>query len=72
VPATFFADPSHFWKVEDTSPKTARLRVFSFLLRDDWLEEADLIGLLPEKMPTLTAAQKVSLQHPLDGDSPDR
>jgi hypothetical protein len=26
------------------------LRVFSFLLRYDWLEEADLIGLQPEKI----------------------
>jgi hypothetical protein len=26
------------------------LRVFSFLLRYDWLEEADLIGLQPKKI----------------------
>jgi hypothetical protein len=46
--------------------------VFSLLLRDDWLEEADLIGLLPEKIADINRSEKVSLQHPLDGDSPDR
>jgi hypothetical protein len=63
VPATFFADSSHLWKVEAylTGSRKAvdriyqlrysdLLRVFSFLLRDDWLEEAELIGLQPEKI----------------------
>jgi hypothetical protein len=57
------ADPSDLWQVEaylTESRKTVDriyqfrysdlLRVFSTLMRDEWLKEADLVGLQPEKI----------------------
>jgi hypothetical protein len=57
------ADPSDLWQVEaylTESRKTVDriyqfrysdlLRVFSILMRDEWLKEADLVGLQPEKI----------------------
>ena len=56
-------DPSDLWEVEaylTESRKTVDriyqfrysdlLRVFSVLMRDDWLKEADLVGLQPQKI----------------------
>src|SRR6266478_3980445 len=61
------ADPSDLWQVEaylTESRKTVDriyqfryshlLRVFSILMRDDWLKEADLVGLQPEKIADIT------------------
>ncbi len=60
-------DPSELWQVEaylTESRKTVDriyqfrysdlLRVFSILLRDEWLKEADLVGLQPEKIADIT------------------
>jgi hypothetical protein len=60
-------DPSELWQVEaylTESRKTVDriyqfrysdlLRVFSILLRDEWLREADLAGLQPEKIADIT------------------
>src|SRR5437899_12720799 len=57
------ANPSDLWGVEaylTESRKTVDriyqfrysdlLRVFSILMRDDWLKEADLVGLQPQKI----------------------
>ena len=57
------ADPSDLWQVEaylTESRKTVDrmyqfrysvlLRVFSNLMQDEWLKEADLVGLQPEKI----------------------
>jgi len=57
------ANPSDLWGVEaylTESRKTVDriyqfryshlLRVFSVLMRDEWLNEADLVGLQPEKI----------------------
>jgi hypothetical protein len=41
------------------------LRVFSFLLRDDWLEEADLIGLQPEKIADIKRSAEGLLRMPV-------
>ena len=38
------------------------LRVFSFLLRYDWLEEADLIGLQPEKIADIKRSAEALLR----------
>jgi Photoprotection regulator fluorescence recovery protein len=61
------ADPSDLWQVEaylTESRKTVDriyqfrysdlLRVFSILMRDEWLKEADLVGLQPEKIADIT------------------
>jgi hypothetical protein len=61
------ADPSELWQVEaylTESRKTVDriyqfrysdlLRVFSILLRDEWLKEADLVGLQPGKIADIT------------------
>jgi hypothetical protein len=61
------ADPSELWQVEaylTESRKTVDriyqfrysdlLRVFSILLRDEWLKEADVVGLQPEKIADIT------------------
>ena len=65
------ADPSDLWQVEaylTESRKTVDrlyqfrysdlLQVFSILMRDEWLKEAELVGLQPERSPTLNAAQR--------------
>jgi hypothetical protein len=57
------ADPTDLWQLEaylTESRKTVHgifqfryshlLQVFSVLMRDDWLKEADLIGLQPDKI----------------------
>jgi hypothetical protein len=57
------ANPSDLWRVEaylTESRQTVNriyqfrysdlLRVFSILMRDEWLSEADLVGLQPEKI----------------------
>ncbi len=57
------ADPTDLWQLEaylTESRKTVDriyqfryshlLQVFSVLMRDDWLKEADLVGLQPEKI----------------------
>jgi Photoprotection regulator fluorescence recovery protein len=57
------ADPTDLWQLEaylSESRKTVDriyqfrysdlLQVFSVLMRDDWLKEADLVGLQPEKI----------------------
>jgi 2-phospho-L-lactate guanylyltransferase (CobY/MobA/RfbA family) len=62
------ADPSDLWQVEaylTESRKTVDriyqfrysdlLRVFSILMRDEWLKEADLVGLQPEKIADITS-----------------
>src|SRR4029077_14950550 len=61
------ADPSDLWQVEaylTESRKTVDriyqfrysdlVRVFSILLRDEWLKETDLVGLQPEKIADIT------------------
>jgi hypothetical protein len=61
------AEPSDLWQVEaylTESRKTVDriyqfrysdlLRVFSILMRDEWLKEADLVGLQPEKIANIT------------------
>jgi hypothetical protein len=61
------ADPSELWQVEaylSESRKTVDriyqfrysdlLRVFSILMREEWLKEADLAGLQPEKIADIT------------------
>ena len=61
------ADPSELWQVEaylTESRKTVDrifqfryselLRVFSTLMLDEWLTEADLVGLQPEKIADIT------------------
>src|SRR5438132_5950250 len=60
-------DPSDLWQVEaylTESRKTVDrmyqfrysdlLRVFSILMQDEWLKEADLVGLQPEKIADIT------------------
>ena len=67
------ADPSDLWRVEaylTESRKTVDriyqfrysglLRVFSILMRDDWLKEADLVGLLPEKIAEIKRSAEAS------------
>ena len=66
------ADPSDLWEVEaylTQSRKTVDriyqfrysdlLRVFSILMRDGWLKEADLAGLLPEKIADIKRGAEV-------------
>jgi len=66
------ADPSDLWQVEaylTESRKTVDrlyrfrysdlLRVFSILLRDEWLNEADLAGLQPEKISDIKRGAEV-------------
>ncbi len=61
------ADPSDLWQVEaylTESRKTVNrmyqfrysdlLRVFSILMQHEWLKEADLVGLQPEKIADIT------------------
>ena len=61
------ADPSHLWQVEaylTESRKTVNrmyqfrysdlLQVFSILMQHEWLKEADLVGLQPEKIADIT------------------
>lgn len=56
------ADPSDLWQVEAYLTENRRtvdriyqfrysdlIQVFSMLMRDGWLKEADLVGLTPEK-----------------------
>ena len=65
------ADPSDLWQVEaylTESRKTVDrtyqfrysdlLRVFSILMRDEWLKEADLVGLHLEKIADITSGAK--------------
>jgi hypothetical protein len=65
------AAPSELWQVEaylTESRKTVDriyqfrysdlLRVFSILMRDEWLKEADLAGLQPEKIADITRSAK--------------
>ena len=62
------ADPSDLWELEaylTESRKTVDrvyqyrysdlLRVFSILMRDGWLKEADLVGLQPDKIADIRA-----------------
>ena len=62
------ADPSDLWELEaylTESRKTVDrvyqyrysdlLRVFSILMRDGWLKEADLLGLQPDKIADIKA-----------------
>lgn len=62
------ADPSDLWELEaylTESRKTVDrvyqyrysdlLRVFSILMRDGWLKEADLVGLQPDKIADIKA-----------------
>jgi Photoprotection regulator fluorescence recovery protein len=57
------ANPSDLWRVEAYLTESRQtvdriyqfrysdlLRVFSVLMRDEWLSEADLVGLQPEKI----------------------
>ena len=68
---TNVADPSELWQVEaylTESRKTVDrifqfrysdlVRVFSILMRDEWLKAADLTGLQPEKIADITRAAK--------------
>jgi Photoprotection regulator fluorescence recovery protein len=61
------ANPSELWRVEadltenrHTVDRTYQLRysdllrVFTVLMRDEWLNEADLVGLQPEKIANIT------------------
>jgi hypothetical protein len=63
------ADPSDLWQLEaylTESRKTVDriyqyrysdlLRVFSILMRDGWLKEADLVGLQPDKIADIKAS----------------
>jgi hypothetical protein len=80
------ADPSELWQVEaylTESRKTVDrlyqfrysdlLRVFSILMRDDWLNEADLVGLQAEKIADIKRSAQVFRRIFLDeGDVPQR
>jgi hypothetical protein len=80
------ADPSELWQVEaylTESRKTVDrlyqfrysdlLRVFSILMRDDWLKEADLVGLQAEKIADIKRSAQVFRRIFLDeGDAPQR
>lgn len=65
------ANPSDLWRVEAYLTESRQtvdriyqfrhsdlLRVFSPLMRDEWLSEADLVGCNPRRLPTLNEAQK--------------
>jgi hypothetical protein len=65
-------DPSDLWQVEaylTESRKTVDriyqfrysdlLRVFSVLMRDEWLQEADLVGLQPDKIADIKRSAEV-------------
>jgi hypothetical protein len=80
------ADPSELWQVEaylTESRKTVDrlsqfryshlLRVFSILMRDDWLKEADLVGLQAEKIADIKRSAQVFRRMLLDEeDAPQR
>jgi len=66
------ADPSDLWQVEaylTESRKTVDrlyqfrysdlLQVFSILMRDEWLKDADLVGLQPEKIADIKRSAAV-------------
>jgi hypothetical protein len=66
------ADPSDLWELEAylaESRKTVDrvyqyrysdlLRVFSILMRDGWLKEADLVGLQPDKIADIRHSAEV-------------
>jgi hypothetical protein len=65
-------DPSDLWEVETYFTESRKtidriyqyrysdlLRVFSILMRDGWLKEADLVGLQPDKIAEVKAAQRL-------------
>jgi hypothetical protein len=80
------ADPSDLWQVEaylTESRKTVDrlyrfrysdlLRVFSILMRDDWLKEADLAGLQAEKIADIKRSpQAFRRMFSDEGDAPQR
>jgi hypothetical protein len=80
------ADPSDLWQVEaylTESRKTVDrlyqfrysdlLWVFSILMRDEWLKEADLVGLQPEKIADIKRSAEVFRRMFLEkGDAPQR
>jgi hypothetical protein len=80
------ADPSDLWQVEaylTESRKTVdrlyqfrysdSLQVFSILMRDEWLKEADLIGLQPKKIADIKRSAEVFRRMFLEkGDAPQR
>ena len=80
------ADPSDLWQVEaylTESRKTVDrlyqfrysdlLRVFSILMRDEWLKEADLVGLQPEKIADIKSSAEVFRRMCIEkGDAPQR
>lgn len=66
------SEPSQLWEVKaylTESHKTVDrlyqfrysdlLRVFSILMRDDWLKEADLAGLQPEKIANIKRGAEI-------------
>jgi hypothetical protein len=80
------ADPSELWQVEAYLTESRKnvdrlyqfrysdlLRVFSILMRDDWLKEADLVGLQAEKIADIKRSAQVFRRIFLDeGDAPQR
>jgi hypothetical protein len=80
------ADPTDLWQVEaylTESRKTVDrlyqfrysdlLRVFSILMRDEWLKEADLVGLQPKKIAAIKRSAEVFRRMFLEkGDAPQR
>jgi len=80
------ADPSDLWQVEaylTESRKTVDrlyqfrysdlLQVFSILMRDEWLKDADLVGLQPEKIADIKRSAAVFRRMLLEkGDASQR
>lgn len=80
------ADPSDLWQVEAYLTESRKnvdrlyqfrysdlLRVFSILMRDQWLKEADLVGLEPEKIADIKRSAEVFRRMCLEkGDGPQR
>jgi hypothetical protein len=78
------ADPSDLWELEaylTESRKTVDrvyqyrysdlLRVFSILMQDGWLKEADLVGLQPEKIADIKRSADVFRRMCIEkGDAP--
>lgn len=81
---TNLVDPSDLWELETyltESRKTVDriyqyrysdlLQVFSILMRDGWLKEADLVGLQPDKIAEITSAAEALRRMLNDTETPE-
>lgn len=81
---TNVVDPSDLWELETyltESRKTVDriyqyrysdlLQVFSILMRDGWLKEADLVGLQPDKIAEITSAAEALRRMLNDTETPE-